>query len=128
MKIPGYMAQIGKLLRQILQSIDDQMQRDAILPLQKAGGKEGPGQSADAAIPLPHVRPHDQVRTAGFVFERDERRSLGGSRPLPYKNQAGDSIAPVDCHALEHDSKHHLCGRVKGENSGCPRSDNPWAW
>ena len=100
MEIPGYMTQIRKLRRQILQSIDDEMSH-AVLPLQEARGKEGSGQAADAAIPLPHVRPHDQIRTAGFVFERDERRSLGGSRPLPHENQAGDAIAPVGFHTFQ---------------------------
>ena len=39
MKVPRYMAQIGELRRQILQSIDDQMSH-AVLLLQEARGDE----------------------------------------------------------------------------------------
>ena len=86
------MAQIGKLRRQILQSIDDQMS-DAVLSLQEARGKESSGQAADAAITFPHMGPDNQIGGAGFIFESDECRSLGSSRPLPHENQAGDAIA-----------------------------------
>jgi hypothetical protein len=98
-KIPRDMPQIGQLRRQILQSIDDQMSH-AVLPLQEARGKESSGQAADAAITFPHMGPDNQIGGAGFIFESDECRSLGSSRPLPHENQAGDAIAPVGFHAL----------------------------
>ena len=72
----------------------------AVLPLQEARGNECPGLAADAAIPLPHMGPDDQIGRAGFIFERDERGSLGGSRPLSHEHQPGDSITPVGFHVL----------------------------
>ena len=39
MKISRYMAEIGELVRQVFQSMDDQM-GDAVLPLQQARGEE----------------------------------------------------------------------------------------
>ena len=53
------------------------------------------GLAADAAIPLPHVGPDDQIGRAGFVFDRHERHSLGGSRSLSHEHQPGDAITPV---------------------------------
>ena len=55
------MAEIGELCRQVLQSINDQM-NDTLLPLEKSCDNECPGLAADAAKPRPHMRPDDQIR------------------------------------------------------------------
>lgn len=43
----------------------------------------------DLVEAIPHVHSHNEIGNAGFVFKRDERNSLGGSRPLANKHDAG---------------------------------------
>ena len=100
MKIPRDMPQIGKLHRQIFETIDDHM-NDPLLALQEACGNERPGLAGNTPIPLPYLQPDDQIDVAGLVFERHEGDAFGSTRPLSQENQAGDSIAPVGFHALE---------------------------
>ena len=127
-EISGNAAEVGKLLCQILQPIDDQM-GDAVLLLQLARGKDGFGQPADAAIPLPDIRPDDQVGAAGFIFDGHEGDPFRSSRALAYQNQPGDAIPPVGLQILQSGRGHDALGARDSRNGlkGWPRSDSRWA-
>src|SRR5262245_17291928 len=68
---------------------------DALVFLEKACGNDSARLAADAAISLPDRQPDDQIGRAGFILERHERDSLGGTRALSHENQAGNTIAPL---------------------------------
>ncbi len=94
MEVTRNLSQGREVCGQIFEPADDQM-RHAVLPLQKARGQKSQGVPSYPAIALPNVRPDNQIGRAGFVFERDKRGSLGGSRPLAHKHQPADAVTLV---------------------------------
>ena len=75
------------------------------------------------------MEPDDQIRRAGFIFDRHERDSLGGSRALAHEHQAGDATATVGFHVLSAEIGKTFCESryARSGAKGWPRSDSPWA-
>ena len=107
MKISRHRAQRRELCRQILQAINDQMSH-AVLLLQQARSDQCPGLTADSAISLPDMRPANQIGGAGFIFERDEGGSLGGSRALSHENDACYPVTLVGLQVSKRSGWHDL--------------------
>eukprot|EP00913_Durusdinium_trenchii_P028428 g26656.t1 len=73
----------------------DQQVDDFVLTLQSAVGDHRRGAGRNALIPFPYFLPDDQIRRAGFVFQRDERNPLGRAGTLPQQNEPGDFARAV---------------------------------
>lgn len=65
------------------------------LALNGAPDEQERTQSRRSTESLKHILPDDDVGNPGFIFQRDERDSGRGARPLAAKNQPGDTHFPA---------------------------------
>src|ERR1700742_3791888 len=89
----------GKAIRIIGEPFRDHVDNIA-LALHVPLNNEHARREDDAALLFVKLGPYDEVRDAGFIFDRDEHDALGGTGLLTDKDDPGGLHAPAVLHSF----------------------------